>query len=137
VETGQALRQASDALLRDLEVLSAIEEEKRDLPPGDPRLVELAGRVQEIAERILATTVRQHQLTQAANVQTEIGSAAAPKQSIAATPRALSLILAEWREAERRLIDAEPGSADSVEAAAQVDALREEYRRGYEAARQR
>jgi len=97
--------------------------------------VELAGRIEEIAERILAGTVRQHQLTQLANVQTEIGSSAAPTQPIADTPRTLSAILAEWREAERRLIEAEAGSTDAVEAAALVDALREEYRRGYEATR--
>jgi len=135
VETGHALREASDTLLRDLGVLAALEDEKRGLAPGDPRLVELAGRIEEIAERILAGTVRQHQLTQLANVQTEIGSSAAPTQPIADTPRTLSAILAEWREAERRLIEAEAGSTDAVEAAALVDALREEYRRGYEATR--
>ena len=71
METSQKLRETSDALLRDLEVLGAIEDEKRDLAPGDPRLVELAGRIQAIAERVLAGTVRQHQLTQVANVQVE------------------------------------------------------------------
>lgn len=135
METGQALRETSDALLRDLEVLTALEEEKRDVPPGDPRLVELAGRIEKVAERVLAGTTRQHQLTQLANVQTELGSPTAPTQPITDTPRNLSVILAEWREAERRHIEAEPGSADAAESAALVDALREEYRRAYEAAR--
>jgi hypothetical protein len=135
VETRQALRETSDALLRDLEVLTALEEEKRGLKAGDPRLVELAGRVEEIAERILGGTVRQHQLSQIANVQVELGSPGGPTGTIEETPRTLTAILAEWREAERRLSTADPGSADFAEARAIAEALREEYRRAYEAAR--
>ena len=135
METSQKLRETSDALLRDLEVLGAIEDEKRDLSPGDPRLVELAGRIQAIAERVLAGTVRQHQLTQVVNVEVEAGAVDAPTQTIAETPRALSSVLAEWRNAERRLAAAEPGSADEAEARALADALRDEYGRAYDAAR--
>lgn len=135
METSQALRQTSDALLRDLEVLTTIEEEKRTLTPGDPRLVELAGRIQEIAERVLSGTVRQHQLTQVANVQVERNLPEAPAAPIEATPRALTAILAEWRDAERRLASAEPDSADAAEARALTEALRDEYRRAYDAAR--
>jgi hypothetical protein len=137
VDQTQALREASDSLLRDLEVLAAIEEEKRELRPGDPRLVELAGRVEEVAQRVLAGTVRQHQLTQSVNADVEAGVPGVPDRPIAATPRSITAILAEWRDAERRASAAEPDSADAVEANALVDALREEYRRAYEAARTR
>src|SRR4051812_9058618 len=112
-----------------------MEDEKRELAPGDPRLVELAGRIQDIAERVLAGTVRQHQLTQVANVQVEAGSPGAPTKPIADTPRTLPAVLAEWRDAERRRSNAEPGSAEEAEARALVDALRDEYRRAYDAAR--
>ena len=135
METSQALRQTSDALLRDLEVLTTIEEEKRTLTPGDPRLVELAGRIQEIAERILSGTVRQHQLSQVVNVQVEQAAPDAPTAPIEATPRSLTAILAEWRDAERRLATADPDSADAAEARALTEALRDEYRRAYDAAR--
>ena len=40
-DTGAALREASDALLKDLEALADLEEVKRVIEPGDPRLVEL------------------------------------------------------------------------------------------------
>ena len=50
METSHALRETSDALMRDLDVLTALEEQKRGLDPGDPRLVELAGRIEAIAE---------------------------------------------------------------------------------------
>ena len=133
METGQALRETSDALLRDLDVLVAIEEEKRSLEPGDDRLVELAGRIEEIAQRILSGSVRQHQLTQVVNAQVEAGSANAPEASIEETPRPIQAVLAEWREAERRHVAAEPGSGEAAEAEALVARLRDEYRRAHEA----
>jgi len=135
VNTSQALREASDALLRDLEVLTSLEEEKRGLDPGDPRLVELAGRIEAIAGRILGGTVRQHQLTQRAEVQVAGGAPNAPTLTIEETQRTMSVILTEWREAERRLAHADPDSADAAEAQALTAALRDEYRRAYETAR--
>jgi hypothetical protein len=134
-DTSRALRETSDALMRDLDVLATLEEEKRGLDPGDPRLVELAGRIEVIAERILSGSVREHQLTQAANVQVASGDATAPTATIDETARPIPAIIAEWREAERRAADAEPGSAEAAESEALVDALRAEYRRAYDRAR--
>jgi hypothetical protein len=134
LETSQALRETSDALMRDLEVLATLEEEKRTLEPGNPRLVELAGRIEEIANRVLAGSVREHQLTQAGNVQIAAGSGAAPGASIEATVRPAAKILAEWREAERRTAAADPGSAEAAEAQALARALRVEYQRAYDVA---
>ena len=132
METGHALRETSDALMRDLEVLSTLEQEKRGLDPGDPKLVELAGRIQEIATRVLAGSIREHQLTQAGNVQIAAGSVTAPTKTIEETPRAAAEILAEWREAERRATDADPDSAEAAEARALAGALRDEYQRAYD-----
>jgi hypothetical protein len=137
METRDALRETSDALLRDLEVLATLEQEKRTLSPGDPKLVELAGRIQEIANRVLAGSIREHQLTQSGNVAVARGASAAPGLTIEETPRAAAEILAEWRVAERRLADAEPGSAEAAEARALSDALREEYQRAYDQASRR
>src|ERR1051325_9342375 len=82
MDTAQALRQTSDALLRDLDVLVSIEEEKRGLEPGDPRLVELAARIEEIARRVLSGTSRQHDLTRVAEAQVDSGSPNAPASTI-------------------------------------------------------
>ena len=76
VDTAHALRTTSDELLRDLDVLVTIEEEKRLLEPGDPRLVELAARIEEIATRVLAATARQHDLTRVVNDQVAVPSRA-------------------------------------------------------------
>ena len=134
-DTGQALRETSDALLRDLDILSTIEEQKRRLEPGDPKLVELASRIEEIAQRVLVGSVRQRQLTEVVTVQVETGSPEAPAEPIEQMPRSIQTILAEWREAERRVALAAPDSAEALEAEALVDRLRNEYRQAHEAAR--
>lgn len=134
METGNALRETSDLLLRDLDVLVTIEEEKRSLKPGDPRLVELAERIEEIARRVLDSTARQHRLTKVVNAQVEAGAANAPATPIEETVRPIWAVLADWRDAERRAAVAESGSAEAAEANALVDLLREEYRRAHEIA---
>jgi len=134
-DTGQALRETSDALLRDLDVLSTIEEEKRTLEPGDPRLVQLAARIEEIAQRVLVGSVRQRQLTEVVIAKVEAAAPDAPDVPIEQMPRPIQAILAEWRDAERRAAAAAPGSAEAAEAEALVSRLRDEYRRAHEAAR--
>jgi hypothetical protein len=133
-EAGRALREASDALLRDLEALSVLEEEKREVTPGDPRLIDLAAQIEAIAARVLITSARQHELTEQIQEAAENGSASAPIASIDDTPRAISAILNEWRDAERRLEAASPGTAEAREAEVIVERLRDEYRKSHEAA---
>lgn len=133
VETGDALRETSDALLRDLDVLARIEEEKRSLEPGNPRRMELAARIEEIAKRVLVGTTRQRDLTRVAHRQVRTGAPGAPEASIDETVRPMAAILADWRDAERRAASAAAGSADAAEANALVDRLRNEYRRAHEA----
>lgn len=127
------LRVASDNLLRDLEILESLEERKRTLPLDDPLVAELAGRIETIAERILATSAAQRSITEEARVVAEEQTSAA--RSIEDTPRAAHEVLVEWRAAERRLASMEPGSAAAIELGATIAALREEYRRAFEAAR--
>jgi hypothetical protein len=45
--------------------------------------------------------------------------------------RKLQAILAEWRDAERRLAEAVPGSPEHTRAAVEVAQLREQYQRAY------
>jgi len=136
-DTAGALRTTSDTLLRDLEVLSEIEDEKRSIEPGDPRLVELAARVEELAARVLDSSRRQRTLTESVHRQVEAGLPEAPTTSIEATPRTMATILAEWRDGERRLAAAEPGSPEAIATEALVESCRAEYRRAYDAADRR
>ena len=127
-DTAADLRATSDDLMRDLEVLATIEDEKRTLKPGDPRLVELAARIEEIAKRVLSGSVRQRRLTEVGHEQVEAGAPDAPETPISQTPRPIADILAAWRAAERRFSAAAPDSAEAVEARALAEHCRDEYR---------
>lgn len=127
------LRATSDNLLRDLDVLAELEEQKRQLAADDPRLVETAERIRQIAARVLSLSTVQHELTERISVQPGQPGVDAP--TIEDTPpRPVAHVLVDWRAAERRLAAAEEGSVDAAEAQALVDRYREEYRRAFEAA---
>ena len=133
-DTGEALREASDALLRDLEALSDLEATKREIVPGDPRLVELASTIEALAQRVLASSARQREMTLEANDLVDLGLPDAPSRSIEETPRSISTILANWREAERLAQAAAAGSAEAAEAEREIDRLKAEYREAHEEA---
>ena len=117
-DTGEALREASDALLRDLEALSDLEAAKREIVPGDPRLIELAGTIEALE----------------ANDLVDLGLPDAPSRTIEETPRPIATILADWREAERAARAATPGSAEAADAERAIDRLKKEYREAHEEA---
>lgn len=119
------LRATSEELLRDLEALGVLEDEKRTLPLDDPRLVEIAEQVEAIAARILAGSELQTSLSRAAAAEPASGT------SIEDVRRPLSTILAEWREVERRRRDAPDGSAEAAEIEVLASRLRREYRDGF------
>jgi hypothetical protein len=134
-ETARALRETSDELLRDLEALSVLEDEKREIMPGDPRLVDLATQIEAIAGRVLLMSGRQRELTEQIQEAAEAGTSSIPGRSIEDTPRSISSILSDWREAERRLEAAADGTAEAREVEVLIDQLRDEYRKAHEARR--
>jgi hypothetical protein len=119
------LRATSDALLRDLEALGVLEEEKRTLPLDDPRLVEIAEQVESIAGRVLERTERQTILSRAAAAEPASGS------SIDDVRRPIATILADWREVERRAVQAPEGSAEAAELEVLSLRLRQECREAF------
>lgn len=127
------LRTTSDMLLLDLQALGDLEEQKRTTEHGDAALVDLAARIEEIAQRVLAGSRRQRELTEAVSEATATGDLE-PSATIE-TLRTASSILADWRDAERAARDAAAGSAERAEAERMVDRYREEYRRAFEATR--
>jgi hypothetical protein len=131
---GNALRASSDALLRDLTELQALEQEKRHTDPDSPRLVRLAIEIEALAARVMGTSMLQRER---AEDIVGAGGSDAPDDSIAETPREIHVILAEWRDTERALTDAVPGSAEADIAERRIGTLRREYRRAHELARRR
>lgn len=133
MDTAAELRTTSDLLLLDLQALGELEEQKRETQHGDPKLVDLAAKIEELAQRVLAASRRQRELSETVSEAVETGEAE-PEASIA-TMRSASMILADWRDAERAAREAAPGSAEESRALEMVDRFREEYRRAFEAAR--
>jgi hypothetical protein len=127
-DTATRLRATSDALMRDLEALRALEEEKRGVLPSDPRLTDLAARIQEIAARVLARSEHQHELTKLVAADPE----AAGDQAIEDVERSPAAILAEWRAAEAQAVAVDQESPEAEEFRILADRLREEYRKAFE-----
>jgi hypothetical protein len=133
VDATAELRATSDLLLLDLDALGQLEEQKRLTPHGDEKLVDLAARIEEIAQRVLHGSRRQRELTEAVTEAANAG-AAAPAGTIDAM-RSVSAILADWREAERVASQAAAGSTERLEAESMADRFRDEYQRAFDAAR--
>ena len=90
-----------------------------------------------IAKRVLASSTSQRAQTQVIDRLVETGSPDAPDAPIEQTPRSMEAILAAWRQAERQLDAAEPGSAEAKEAEVLIEGLRDEYRQAHDEARDR
>jgi hypothetical protein len=125
------LRVASDRMLRTLEQLQALENEKRTLQPGTERFQRLADEVERLAAEVFSQTHSQRQLGERAKVVTERHGAEITPIEEQESNRDLQLILHDWRDAERRLSLGDPDSAEHATAAADVGRLREEYHRAY------
>ena len=133
------LHATSDALLAKLDRLRALELEKRQLPVGSPRLVELANEIERLAASVLGSSDTQADLAREALDEARKG-ALDPNTTIdemASSPREVHAVLAEWRDAERRLGEVEASSAEAVRLRAEIDLLRDEYRRAHDAAARR
>jgi len=127
--TGETeLRRASDSFLKQVERLHELEEEKRQTEPGTPEMVRLARLIEGIAKEVLGAASRESDLAELAARRQP--ARFRPIEAVA--PRAIPAIIAEWREAERGLEAAAPGSPAWETARAEVERLRDEYRRAYE-----
>jgi hypothetical protein len=127
----KALREVSDSLLGDLDLLAQLEERKRLLEPEDPRANELAKEVAVVASRVLSWSISEEHITRDALESVKRGDEGAPTRSISQTPRATHAILEDWRAAERRLGAAAPGTAEHAKAALDAERFRQEYQKRF------
>jgi hypothetical protein len=124
--TDQELRVTSDSFLARVERLQALEEQKRELPPEQAS--DLAHEVEALTREVLEWAERQSALADKAAETPGDGVPIAIQP-----PRALHTVLEEWRAAERRLATEEPNTAGFESARADIDRLRDEYARAYNA----
>jgi hypothetical protein len=132
MELEQDLRLTSDEMLRTLEQLQRLENQKRAELPGTPGFVRLATEIEKLAAMVFAQTATQQSLAERSQEAGKRGVELAPIDETVAT-RDVSVVIAEWREAERRLAGATIDSADHAKAAGDVRRLREEYHRTHKA----
>jgi hypothetical protein len=128
----EGLRVTSDSLLATLDELQALEAAKRTVQPGTSEFSELADRIERLAVSVLEASRRQ------ASLAGEAASSGVDERSIDdIPPRPIHAVLADWREAERVVTTASPGSEEWDHARTTIRRLRDEYRRAHEAARER
>src|SRR6185369_2112025 len=96
VDTASELRATSDLLLLDLQALGELEELKRTVPHGDPKLVDIASRIEELARKVLYGSQHQRDLTE--TITAAADPASAQQISTIEDVRSASAVLAEWRE---------------------------------------
>lgn len=123
----QELRSASDDVMRVLEQLQRLEQEKREAAPGTPSFERLANEIERLAALMFSQTHTQRALAERSTAVVEQkGEPLTPIEEVSAE-RDVGTILAEWREAERRLSTFAIESAEHTQAAADVRRLRDEY----------
>jgi len=122
-----SLRVTSDNFLTRVERLHALEEQKRELPI--PETVGLAEEGETLSREVLDWAVRQVELARTAAV----ANPHELRPIAVIPPRRLALVLDEWRAGERTLEALEPGTAEWESARADVERLRDEYARAYQA----
>jgi hypothetical protein len=130
LEHAADLRRASDTFMQQLDRLYELESHKRELPPDQPEFIRLAREIEDLSRALLFSGGQQVELAEEVHADVKNGEASVD-QPIRDTPprRDAVMVLADWRAAERRLAAADPGSSEEGSAQAEVDRLREEYRR--------
>ena len=128
------LRAISDSFLAQIERLTALEELKRETPVDDPAFPRLAQEVEEMTRALLARATSQNLVAREVHADAvSDGGTTTIEEIPAGTP--VARILALWREVERELADAEPGSPRARELERRSAAFRTAYQRAYESAR--
>jgi hypothetical protein len=124
--TEQELRLTSDTFLARVERLQALEVQKREMAPSPTAAI--AREVEALPAEVLRLARRQTALASLAASESPDG------RPIAVTgPRAVAVVLDEWRAAERSLTEVQPGTAAWESIRSDVDRLRDEYARAHQA----
>ncbi len=106
--SSEILRGASDGLLIAIREVDARERQKRGVMPGDPAFGPLAREVRLAAEAVLE--LARDEEDRARGTSGRDAGTGLPTINDSSPRPSLAAILEEWREIERRLDEAEPGS---------------------------
>ena len=131
MEDQRELRAHSDHMVRLIERLHELEEQKHHVGVGTPEFVELAAEIDRLSRLVFRWSGMQLQSAEHAATRLERGEISGqPLDDF--QPRRLDVILAAWREAQFRFELAQPGSDEAREAAKNLERLREEFQASQE-----
>ena len=119
------LRATSDQILLAIDVVSVLERQKRGVRPGDDAFVDLARDVRIAAEALLELARREEEV--ARDLRAEPARRPMPTIAETSPPPSLARTLERWREVERQIADATPGSDDAERLVVEFERLRREY----------
>jgi len=117
------LRGASDAIMLLIGEVQQLESHKRGVKPADPRFYELAVAVRDAAQSLAEFAVEEEEWARSRKTSEPDVATIARSQSL---PR-LAAILERWRQVERDLATAEPGSPDAKRLFEEFQRVRQEY----------
>jgi hypothetical protein len=130
----ERLRGASDAIQLMVQQLHALETQKRRVEPEDSRFIDLAALVRSTAAELLDLATTEE--TFARELSPQPASVDLPRIEEVEPRHDLKQILQEWRDVERRLTSADPGSPEATALVARFEELRTEYARATDEKRQ-
>jgi hypothetical protein len=130
-ERGEA-RATADQMLELIDEMHAGESAKRMMILGSPEFVAKAIEVERIARLAFRWSQMQVQIAHRAAELRARGELTDSVALVDIEPRALDIVLANWREAQLRLEIAQPGSPEAQAAADEIERLREEYQATFE-----
>jgi hypothetical protein len=119
------LRATSDQLLLAIDAVSVLEGQKRGVTPGDDVFVDYARDVRIAAEALLALARTEEEW--ARDLRAEPVDHPMPTIAETAPVPSLAATLGRWREVERQLADAKPGSSEAATLLVEFERLRREY----------
>lgn len=121
----------ADQMLEWIGVLEGAEQAKHQMPLGSPEFVAKAAEVEQVSRLVFRWSQLQLQVAQEAAVRRARGELTGSQPLTDFRPRALDIVLTQWREAQLRLEVAPPGSPEARKAADDIERLREEYQSGF------
>ncbi len=116
------MRASSDRMLELVDQLRQLESEKRRHVVGSPDFVDLAAKAEALSRLIFRWSQMQGAMAEDAAVRSEPEA-----RLVDVPPRPIHRLLADWREAELRLVAAAPGSPEAETASNEIERIRTEY----------
>jgi hypothetical protein len=120
-----ALRATSDQLVLAIHEVDARERRKRGIAPGDPAFLGLARQVRVAAEIVVDLARHEENTAQRLSAEPAVGDL--PPIEAMSPAKELATILEQWRAVEKRLGEAQPGSAEAEELMLEFERQRDRY----------